>query len=119
MSQHHGPVDFTRLAAGFAASAKATLDHVEALLDGRAGPEGDAATPSGAAGAEERRKGAQSGLDSARHLIDTLSMLDEKTRGNLTAAEAGFLGQVLTDLRVAYVKVDDRARKELTRAASA
>jgi hypothetical protein len=119
MSQHDGPVDFTRLAAGFAASAKATLDHVEALLDGRAGPPGDATTPSGAAGAEERRKGVRSGLDTARHLIDTLSMLDEKTRGNLTSAESSFLGQVLTDLRVAYVQVDDRARKGMARAASA
>ncbi len=119
MPTHEGPVDFTRLTAGFAASAKATLDHVEALLDGRAGPAGDAASPAGAAAAEERRKGARSGLDAARHLIDTLAMLDEKTRGNLTPAEASFLGQVLTDLRVAYVRVDDRVRQGVAKAASA
>ena len=44
-------------------------------------------------------------LIGARQTIDTLSLLSEKTKGNLTAAESGFLQNSLYELRMAYVEV--------------
>ena len=46
---------------------------------------------------------AQSNLALAKQTIDILSMLEEKTRGNLTVEEARFLENLLTDLRLRYV----------------
>ncbi|MFP4086450.1 MAG: DUF1844 domain-containing protein [Desulfobacteraceae bacterium] len=40
----------------------------------------------------------------AKHAIDTISMLKEKTVGNLTEEEQRFIESVLTDLRWRYVK---------------
>jgi len=40
----------------------------------------------------------------AKHTIDTIAMLKEKTKGNLTEEEQKFLDNVLTDLRWLYVK---------------
>jgi hypothetical protein len=42
-------------------------------------------------------------LPLAKHTIDILSMLDEKTRGNLTAAEGKLMESLLYDLRLRYV----------------
>lgn len=42
-------------------------------------------------------------LESARHLIDLLGMLQAKTRGNLTADEDGLLENILADLRMQFV----------------
>ncbi len=39
----------------------------------------------------------------AKHTIDTLEMLGEKTTGNLTDDEAGMLAEALHALRMAYV----------------
>jgi hypothetical protein len=39
----------------------------------------------------------------AKQTIDILGMLQEKTRGNLTAEEDRFLQSVLSDLRLRYV----------------
>lgn len=44
-------------------------------------------------------------LIGARQTIDTLALLQEKTKGNLTAAEEGFLQNCLYELRMAYVEV--------------
>jgi hypothetical protein len=44
-------------------------------------------------------------LISARQTIDTLSLVAEKTKGNLSAAEAAFLQNSLYELRMAYVEV--------------
>lgn len=44
-------------------------------------------------------------LIGARQTIDTLGLLQEKTKGNLTAAETNFLQNVLYELRMAYVEV--------------
>ncbi len=44
-------------------------------------------------------------LDLARHTIDTLAMLQEKTRGNLSEEEKSLLENILFDLRMKYVKV--------------
>ena len=40
----------------------------------------------------------------ARHSIDTLELLEEKTRGNLTSEEAELLAKLLTELRVHYLE---------------
>ncbi len=44
-------------------------------------------------------------LIGARHTIDTIGMLADKTKGNLTAKEKGFLDNCLYELRMAYVEV--------------
>jgi hypothetical protein len=44
-------------------------------------------------------------LIGARQTIDTLSLLSEKTKGNLTSTEENFLQNVLYELRMAYVEV--------------
>lgn len=54
-----------------------------------------------------RQQGGQPQVDiiGARQTIDTLSLISEKTKGNLTAAEQGFLQNSLYELRMAYVEV--------------
>jgi hypothetical protein len=54
-------------------------------------------------------EGGQPRLDliGARQTIDTLSLLSEKTKGNLTATEENFLQNALYELRMAYVEVTD------------
>ena len=42
-------------------------------------------------------------LDVAKHHIDTLSILEEKTKGNLNEEEAGMLEATLHQLRMAFV----------------
>jgi hypothetical protein len=42
-------------------------------------------------------------LDTARHLIDVLAMLESKTKGNLDEAEQKLLASLIYDLRVAFV----------------
>jgi len=44
-------------------------------------------------------------LPMARHSIDLLGMLQEKTHGNLTGAEEQVLTQELHDLRIRFVEV--------------
>lgn len=41
-------------------------------------------------------------LGMARHTIDTLAVLEQKTRGNLSGQEERLLHQVLFDLRMRY-----------------
>lgn len=43
-------------------------------------------------------------LPLAKQTIDLLSMLEEKTKGNLEADEAAMLKNILYDLRILYVK---------------
>jgi hypothetical protein len=54
-----------------------------------------------------RQQGEQPRVDiiGARLTIDTLSLIAEKTKGNLTAAEENFLQNSLYELRMAYVEV--------------
>ncbi|MFT5357130.1 MAG: hypothetical protein ACI9KE_004362 [Polyangiales bacterium] len=42
-------------------------------------------------------------LPMAKHSIDVLALLEEKTQGNLTGEEERLLGQLLYDLRLRYV----------------
>ncbi|MBZ5656992.1 MAG: DUF1844 domain-containing protein [Acidobacteriia bacterium] len=52
-------------------------------------------------------QGGQPGVDliGARQTIDTLGMLADKTKGNLTSKEQAFLQNCLYELRMAYVEV--------------
>jgi len=43
--------------------------------------------------------------DYSRHMIDLLGVLEEKTRGNLSAEESQELGTVLQELRMRYVEL--------------
>ncbi|MFP5220759.1 MAG: DUF1844 domain-containing protein [Acidobacteriota bacterium] len=49
----------------------------------------------------------QVSLPLAKHTIDTLAMLEGKTRGNLTDDEAKNLGDILAHLRMLYVRAND------------
>ncbi|MBI3072441.1 MAG: DUF1844 domain-containing protein [Deltaproteobacteria bacterium] len=44
-------------------------------------------------------------LEFAKEQIDILGILEEKTHGNLTPDEAQLLAAVLSDLRLAYVRL--------------
>jgi hypothetical protein len=50
-------------------------------------------------------------LIGARQTIDSLSLLSEKTKGNLTSAEQNFLQHALYELRMAYVEVTNAIAK--------
>ncbi|HZQ68955.1 MAG TPA: DUF1844 domain-containing protein [Terriglobales bacterium] len=54
-----------------------------------------------------REEGGQPRVDiiGARQTIDTLGLLQEKTKGNLSSAEENFLQNCLYELRMAYVEV--------------
>jgi Domain of unknown function (DUF1844) len=43
-------------------------------------------------------------LEMAKHTIDILSMLEQKTKGNLNASEAQLMENLLFDLRLRYVE---------------
>src|SRR6476659_5270641 len=50
-------------------------------------------------------------LPAAQQMIDILALLEEKTRGNLSAEERQVLEQVLYELRMRYVQLkEDRPR---------
>ena len=48
---------------------------------------------------------AEANLAAAQQMIDILSLLEQKTSGNLTAEERQLLEQVLYELRMRYVEV--------------
>ncbi|CAN5407915.1 hypothetical protein BH11MYX1_BH11MYX1_48820 [soil metagenome] len=48
-------------------------------------------------------------VETARHLIDVLAMLETKTKGNLEQAEQKLLASLVYDLRVAAVDVENQA----------
>jgi hypothetical protein len=50
-------------------------------------------------------------LEGASQMIEILSLLEEKTRGNLTAEERQVLEQVLYELRVRFVEVSDGRKR--------
>jgi hypothetical protein len=50
-------------------------------------------------------------LEGATQMIEILSLLEQKTRGNLTAEEREVLGQVLYELRVRYVEVSGGGKR--------
>jgi len=50
-------------------------------------------------------------LEAAQQMIDILSLLEAKTRGNLTAEERQVLEQVLFELRMRYLEVNKPASR--------
>lgn len=42
-------------------------------------------------------------LDYARHFIDLIGVLEEKTKGNLTEEESSYLSEILHQMRMAFV----------------
>ena len=50
-------------------------------------------------------------LDGAAQMIEILALLDQKTRGNLTAEERQVLEQVLYELRLRFVEVSGGGKR--------
>ncbi len=48
----------------------------------------------------------------ARHTIDLMTMLQEKTRGNLTVEEQRLMDNSLTELRFRYVQTLEESKKK-------
>jgi hypothetical protein len=57
-------------------------------------------------------------LPAARHSIDMLAMIAEKTRGNLSLEEQRLIENSLTELRFRYVQAVEKAPKPPSEAAS-
>lgn len=53
-------------------------------------------------------------LDIARHHVDSLSVLEEKTKGNLSEDEATMLATTLYELRSSYVQIANATRSPAT-----
>lgn len=51
-------------------------------------------------------------LAAAKHSIDLLAVLEEKTRGNLTVEEQRLLENGLTELRFRFIQVTDDLKKK-------
>jgi hypothetical protein len=49
----------------------------------------------------------------AKHTIDTIVMLEEKTKGNLTAPENNLLSNLLYELRMSYLRALSQAQNEI------
>jgi uncharacterized protein DUF1844 len=54
---------------------------------------------------------AEPNLQGAAQMIEILALLDQKTRGNLTAEERQVLEQVLFELRLRYVEATGGGRR--------
>jgi hypothetical protein len=52
-------------------------------------------------------------LEAARQMIEILALLEEKTRGNLTAEERQVLEQILYELRLRFVEVSGASEKRI------
>jgi hypothetical protein len=57
----------------------------------------------------------ETNLAAAQQIIDILSLLEQKTRGNLTAEERQLLEQIVYELRMRYVEADKTAPQEASR----
>ncbi len=80
------PIDFTTVLLGFASSA---LIHMGAQAHPETG-------------------GVRKDPAQAREVLDLLSLLREKTRGNLTLEEERFFDSLLSDLRLKFVEAFPR-----------
>jgi hypothetical protein len=52
-------------------------------------------------------------LEGAGQMIDILTLLEEKTRGNLSDEENLLLGRILYELRMRFVEVRDRTTSRI------
>lgn len=86
LPEHLPPASFTMLVATLATQATAALGQLPDPLSGKT---------------EVR-------LELARHVIDTLGILEQKTRGNLTPDEHLTLEGALHQLRLAYVEASTK-----------
>lgn len=82
------PVDLSSLALSLATSA---LYHLGLVADPQTGEPGP------------------KDLRLARHSIDTIELLQEKTRGNVTDEESALLANLLTELRLRFVEASRSA----------
>ena len=57
---------------------------------------------------------AEPNLDAASQMIEILGLLDQKTRGNLTAEERQVLEQVLYELRLRFVEAKGGGKRIIT-----
>ena len=57
---------------------------------------------------------AEPNLDAASQMIEILALLDQKTRGNLTAEERQLLDQVLYELRLRFVEAKGGGTRIIT-----
>lgn len=80
------PIDFNTFILSLASATMIDLGEME-------GPDGLRHDPS---------------LPMARHHIDLLAMLQEKTRGNLSGEEERILHQVLYDLRMRFIHLAEK-----------
>lgn len=67
----------------------------------------------------EEGMGEEPDLPTARHAIDMLAMLQEKTRGNLSMEEQRLVENSLTELRFRFVQVTQEAAQRKASAAQA
>lgn len=51
-------------------------------------------------------------LDLAKYIIDTMDLIKEKTRGNLTEKEENILAATLSDLKLSYIRMKEIEEKE-------
>jgi hypothetical protein len=58
----------------------------------------------------EEKEDAEPNLPLARHSIDMLAMLQEKTHGNLTVEEQRLIENGLTELRFRFVQISDELK---------
>jgi hypothetical protein len=56
----------------------------------------------------------QANLPAAAQMIDILSMLQEKTKGNLTPEEAQTVGNLLYELRMRYIEANQGEKRIIT-----
>jgi hypothetical protein len=59
-------------------------------------------------------RSAEANLPAAQQMIDILSLIEAKTRGNLTAEERQLLDQILFELRMRYVEVSKPQSRIIT-----
>lgn len=52
----------------------------------------------------------QKNLDQAKYMIDTLGMIKEKTKGNLTSDEEKILDSILYELRMKYLQLTEKKK---------
>jgi hypothetical protein len=83
------PPSFGLLVASFAAQASVALGQVANPMTGKT----------------------EMNLELAKHAIDTLVILEQKTKGNLTADETAMLEAVLHQMRMAYLEAQTKAGK--------
>ena len=101
-------VDFSSLVVGLATSAVAVLAQVESLIESGSSIDIASGEKSESLSPEEVQKRVPDGLAGARQLIDTLAMLEEKTKGNLTGEETELLQGAISELRIRYVSLANR-----------